>query len=149
MKPEAKQPLRGYEEARHAALARLGPYYLPVLIVVDGADGVGKTSFASWLAWQLGLPTVHLDLYMTDFGEWRTDEIRRIIDVRLDKGRPVIVEGVAALDALDQIGHKPDFLIYVRGKGGGARSLTEKLVAYRSRQKPEQRADSVFDGFVE
>ena len=37
---------------------------LPLLIAVDGMDGVGKSSLASWLAWQTGMPTVHLDLFI-------------------------------------------------------------------------------------
>jgi 2-phosphoglycerate kinase len=41
---------------------RLGPNRLPLLIAIDGADGVGKSSLASWLAWQLGAPAVYLDL---------------------------------------------------------------------------------------
>jgi len=32
---------------------RLGPNRLPLLIAIDGADGLGKSSLASWLAWQL------------------------------------------------------------------------------------------------
>jgi 2-phosphoglycerate kinase len=32
----------------------LGPNRAPLLIAIDGADGVGKSSLASWLAWQLG-----------------------------------------------------------------------------------------------
>ena len=38
---------------------------LPLLIAVDGMDGMGKSSLASWLAWQTGMPTVHLDLFIT------------------------------------------------------------------------------------
>jgi hypothetical protein len=42
----------------------LGPDRAPLLIAIDGADGVGKSSLASWLAWQLGAPAIYLDLYV-------------------------------------------------------------------------------------
>jgi len=119
------------------------------LIAIDGADGIGKSSFASWLAWQTGMPSVHLDLYTTDLRQWRTDELRRVINKRLDLGMPVIVEGVLALDALDQGGLKANFLIYVQGEGSGGRTITERLVEYRSRQKPEQKAHCSLAGYVE
>ena len=69
---------------------------LPLLIAVDGMDGVGKSSLASWLAWQTGMPTVHLDLFITSLQpiQWLTADLKRVVDLRLDRRRPVIVEGV-------------------------------------------------------
>jgi hypothetical protein len=52
--------LSGSEELLEKVLAHLNPNRLPRLIGIDGDDGVGKSSLASWLAWQLGAPTVHL-----------------------------------------------------------------------------------------
>src|ERR1700745_3187927 len=63
----------------------LGPNRLPLLIAIDGADGIGKSSLASWLAWQLGAPAIHLDLYLvrgSDPLRWRTDELQRAVDTR-------------------------------------------------------------------
>ena len=56
---------------------------------------------------------------------------------------PVIVEGVLALDALDQIGRKPGFLIVVNGRASDA--LADQMAAYRGRQNP--RADFTIDGY--
>ena len=55
---------------------------------------------------RLGMPAVHLDLFITSLQpiQWLTADLKRVVDLRLDRGRPVIVEGVLALDALDQIG---------------------------------------------
>jgi hypothetical protein len=147
--PELKLPLPGYEELRQLLWRQLGPNRSPLLIAIDGADCLGKTSLASWLAWQLGMPAVHLDLYMIDFGQWREDDLTRVIDARRGTGRPSIVEGVLALDALARVGQRPDFLVYVRGDGPGTRRLADKLVEYAVRRKPEQSADFVLDGYVE
>ena len=37
----------------------LTPNRLPLLIAIDGADDAGKSSVASWLAWQLGMPALN------------------------------------------------------------------------------------------
>jgi pantothenate kinase-related protein Tda10 len=130
---------------------RLGPNRVPLLIAIDGADGLGKSSLASWLAWQLGAPAVHLDLYLIKDSnplQWRTDELRRILNARLvDHAGPVVVEGTMLLDALGAIGRKPDFLIHLDGEGG--RFLSSMLAAYRARHHPEQRADFRLQGFAE
>jgi len=99
------------------------------------------------------MPTLHLDVYLVRDREpqqWRTDDLECAIHARLDIGRPVIVEGVLLLDALDQIGRSPDFLIYIRGKDENddddeevaalASNLRKALFDYRSRRKPEERA---------
>ena len=126
----------------------LGPNRLPLLIAIDGADGVGKSSLASWLAWQLGAPAVYLDLYVIRDSNplrWRTDELRRIVNRRLvDHAAPLVVEGIMVLAALDAIDRKPNFLIYLEGLG-----LSRRLAAYRARYKPEQRAAVRMQGFAE
>jgi hypothetical protein len=101
-----KSPLPGSEQLLQCLQDQLGPDRKPLLIVVDGGDGIGKSSLASWLSWQLGTPTIHLDLYVVRDStslQWMTDELARIIGTRVDCGRPVIVEGIRALDALTQI----------------------------------------------
>jgi pantothenate kinase-related protein Tda10 len=52
-----KTPLAGPEHLLELVKEQLGPNRCPLLIAIDGADGMGKSSLASWLAWQLGTPT--------------------------------------------------------------------------------------------
>ena len=121
----------------------------PLLIVVDGADGCGKSHLASWLAWQLGIRAVQLDLYLISGTptRWRSTELERVIALRIDdRKKPMIVEGALVLDALAEIGRKPDFLVFVEGEGGGG-SVTGEIPAYRSRHKIPDRADFTIDGY--
>jgi 2-phosphoglycerate kinase len=65
---------------------KLGPDRLPLIIGIDGRSGAGKSSLASWLAWQLGMPSVHLDLYVERDSEplsWRYEVLARVITARL------------------------------------------------------------------
>jgi pantothenate kinase-related protein Tda10 len=153
MTPEGmmvKEPLPGSVALLEKVQARLGPNRLPLLIAIDGPDGVGKSSLASWLAWQVSAPAVHLDLYLNRDSKplsWRTEELRRIVGTRLGRGQPVVVEGIMVLDVLTAISHKADFLVYLDGEGGY--TLSERLAAYRARHQPEQRADVRMQGFAE
>ncbi len=47
-----KQTLPGSKELLCRVQAALTPNRLKLLICIDGADGVGKSSLAAWLAWQ-------------------------------------------------------------------------------------------------
>jgi uridine kinase len=145
-----KLPILRWDELLARIKEALTPNRLPLLIVVDGADGSGKTSLASWLAWQLGAPTVHLDLYLAALEpivQWRSDDLTRAVSSRLDKRRPVIVEGVLALDALDLIKRKADFLVFVKGVGG--RKMASQIAAYCLRRNLPQSAQFTIDGYVE
>src|SRR5262245_55494986 len=105
-----------YTELHAAITQRLTPDRLPLLIGIDGREGASKSSCGSWLSWQLGMPCIHLDLYVKpDFGGWHVDHLRRVIDARLARARPrpVIVEGCLLIRALAQIERKPDFLVFV------------------------------------
>jgi pantothenate kinase-related protein Tda10 len=134
-KEKMKLPIPRSSELLDRIKQALTPNRLPLLIAIDGADGVGKSSLASWLAWQLGMPAIQLDLYLTSLEpvQWLTADLQRAISHRLDRGCPVIVDGVLLLDALDQIGRKADFPVRVDG-GEGSR-LAPQIAAYRSRQK--------------
>jgi hypothetical protein len=99
----------------------IGPNRKPTLIGFDGAGAAGKSSAASWLAWQLGIPTIHLDLFLArpiDEGpiEWCIEDLARCIDAR-SSHRCLIVEGVLLLDALSKITtRKIGYLIFVECK---------------------------------
>ena len=135
-------------ELLHRIKQALTPKRLPLLIAIDGADGVGKSSLASWLAWQLGMPAVQLDLYLTNDEpiQWLTADLDRAVSRRLNRGRPVIVDGVLMLDALDQIGRGADFLVWIDGSGGGERGLAPQIAAYRLRQK--RTPDFTIEGYA-
>jgi hypothetical protein len=145
-----KKPLPGSEELLCRVREALTPNRLPVLIAIDGADGCGKSSLASWLAWQLGMPAVQLDLYLTSLHpiKWLETELARIIAHRLDNGRPIIVDGVCILDALNNLGREAGFLIFVTG-GYEQSSLVPQVAAYRSRRRPDEMANFKIDGYVE
>jgi len=147
----AKSPLPGSVDLLHRVQERLSPNRLPLLIAIDGADGVGKSSLASWLAWQLGAPAIHLDLYLvrdSDPLQWRSDELQRILNTRLvEHEKPVVVEGILILEALGKIGRRPDFLVYVGGEG--SHSLSNRLADYRAKYQPEQRAQFRLKGFAD
>jgi hypothetical protein len=145
-----KKPLPGSEELLADVKQAITPSRLPLLIVIDGADGCGKSSLASWPAWQLGMPAIQLDLYLTDLHpiRWLTMELARLVNHRLDNNRPVIVDGVCALDAVDQIKRRADFLIFVSG-GDETSSLAPQIAAYRLRQRPEKLAQIILKGYVE
>jgi hypothetical protein len=68
-----------YVELHAAITQRLTPDRLPLLIGIDGRDGASKSSCGAWLSWQLGMPCIHLDLYVanSNFGEWHVDHLRR------------------------------------------------------------------------
>ena len=145
-----KTALPGSEELLEKLLAHLGPNRLPRLIGIDGGDGVGKSSLASWLAWQLGAPTVHLDLYLISDSNpvrWRTEDLQRVVTTRLDQHEgSLIIEGMMLLEALTGIGRKVDFLVYLDGPG--TRSLSKMLAVYRARRQPEGLASWRLQGFT-
>jgi uncharacterized protein GlcG (DUF336 family) len=54
-----------YLELRPLLWRALGyPDRHPIIIGIDGRTGQGKTSPASWIAWQLGMSTIHLDIFL-------------------------------------------------------------------------------------
>ena len=147
--PRSDDLLEGVEQALTQALKP--DERRPLLIVVDGADGCGKSHLASWLAWQLGIPVVQLDLYLISVTpmRWKSPDLERVIALRIeDRKKPMIVEGVLVLDALAEIGRKPDFLVFVEGEGGRG-SLASEIPAYCSRHKLPERADFIIHGYVE
>jgi 2-phosphoglycerate kinase len=143
-----KKPIPRSEELLDRIKKALTADRLPLLIAIDGADDAGKSSLASWLAWQLGMPAVQLDLYLTSLQpiQWLTADLARVVARRIDAGRPLIIDGVLVLDALNQIGRKANFLIFVTG-GHTGNTLAPQIEAYRLRQKLSERADFIIDGY--
>src|ERR1700680_1984225 len=145
-----KTPLCDWDKVLAKVQDELGPDHKPLLIAIDGAWGTGKSHLASWLAWQLGIPSIHLDFYLIKDSEpltWRTDDLALAINTRLGGGfrKPVIVEGILILDALQKISRQPDYLIFIRGDGGN--DLGVRLHEYFARMGSESRAQICIDGF--
>jgi hypothetical protein len=63
--PRVKAPIPGSGELLDRVKEALTPDRL--LIAIDGADGIGKSSVASWLAWQLGMRSNKLDAKPTSW----------------------------------------------------------------------------------
>lgn len=154
-----------YENLLMTLCAALGPDRKPLLIGIDGREGTGKTSLSDWLAWQLGMPAIHLDLFLIQ-SEIPAPIGRRVSDldrcIKARGNRPLIVEGVLLLDALDEVGRSPDFLIFVDEQPPPATrirqpdsdlidtrefSLGNQVAAYFSRRSPSDRAAFRLKGF--
>jgi hypothetical protein len=137
-----------YLSLRVLALKKLGfpNERRAILFAVDGRDGAGKSAVASWLAWQLGMPAIQLDLYLLQGSpvRWRIDELRAALNARIKNEKPVIVEGVAVLKALQQTNLKSDFLVFVENTGfDGSHGLGGEIANYFSEYRPQQAADFV------
>lgn len=141
-----------YFDLRRRILSALGfpaPEWKPLLIGIDGIDGSGKSRLASWLSWQLGMPAVHLDLYLVRDSEpltWRYDDLSRLLDAhQIVLHRPLIVEGVLLLRVLKEIDRAPDFLVFVEKDGHDGGCLRGKLASYFAKECPKERADFVLE----
>jgi adenylate kinase family enzyme len=145
-----KIPIPRSEELLDCLNKSLTTGRLPLLIAIDGADLSGKSSLASWLAWQLGMPAVQLDLYLIGLHpiQWQTEDFARVVAKRIDSRRPIIVDGVLILDVLDKIGRRADFLVFVNG-GYAESSLAPQIAAYQSRRESSKQANFIIDGYKE
>jgi hypothetical protein len=93
------------------------------------------------------MPTVHLDLFLTNLHpiQWLTADLKRVVDRRLDRKRPAIVEGLLVLDALEQIGHKADFVVLVKGETTS--SLANQVAEYQARRCLPDSANFSLEGY--
>lgn len=153
-----------YRELLDCVKKLIGPDRRPKLVGFDGEGGAGKSSAASWLAWQLGMPSLHLDLFLARPVHegpmtWRIDDLDRCI-AALGDHRPLIVEGVLLLDAFMRIrARKLDYLVYVENtrlttnsscrpwdddiKDTREFSLENQVARYFARANPKGRADFI------
>lgn len=123
----------------------------PKIVAIDGWPGVGKTTLGRFLAWRFNVALLETDLFMVPRqGKlvYHTDEITRIIDRRLrdrtDRGRPIIVDGVAVLRLLAELQREPDFVVYVANTlVEDAGNLKREVTAYDKQFRPKERADLV------
>lgn len=118
------------------------------LIGVDGVDGSGKSTLARYLAWQLGMPAIETDMFRYFEGEEpkiHHQELKGLLCRRLNRNKPVIVEGVLLLETLADIELNPDYLVYTEREGWpGAHILQDRFDDYARKLAPRNSADSVF-----
>ena len=81
------------------------------------------------------MPTVHLDLFLTNLHpiQWLKPDLKRVVDRRLDRKHPVIVEGLLVLDALEQIRREADFVVLVEGETTS--TLATQVAEYQARRR--------------
>lgn len=137
-----------FTKAAHSLLSHL--HGLPgKLVAVDGRPGVGKTSLARFLAWYFNVSLIETDLLLKQPAltkgalglNYDLGTIRQMIDGRLAKPRPIIVEGVSVLRTLQQLGKAPDVLIYVSNSCNHSGRLDAMLNRYDAAFSPSFRAD--------
>lgn len=123
-------------------------YDLPgKLIAIDGRPGVGKTTMARFLAWRFNVTLLETDLFMIRRQGrliHHEDQVTRIIDGRLNRPRPIIVDGVNILRLLGAIQRPADFLIHVSNASLSAAdllNLRSEVEAYEAQFIPRDRAD--------
>lgn len=117
-------------------------------IGVDGVDGAGKSSIASFLAWQIGMPAIDLDMLLDQTNKGfshRIEDLRRLIEVRHSRNRPLIVEGVFLLKVLEPLKIQPEILVYVE-KAGHEGSITwqQDFEMYAKKYASKSKAHFVF-----
>lgn len=120
------------------AVIWLKPKILPwrrLIIAIDGFDGAGKSSFARFLAWQLGMPAIEADFAIIPESKELAHDIellRQLVNKRRDNNRPVIIEGIFVQRALRQIGVEPDYVISVQAKGrSGSQTWQKEYKSYK------------------
>lgn len=77
-----------------------------------------------------------------------TAELARVVAKRINTNRPIILDGILILDALEQIGRAADFLIFVTGGHDGS-SFSPQIIAYQSRRQSQALAHFTIEGCSE
>jgi uridine kinase len=116
------------------------------IVAIDGRDGVGKTTLGRFLSWRLNVSLIECDLHLKNGPgiSHRTGTISRLIAARVQRSRPVIVEGVKVLEVLHRAEKKADFLVWVDSPSyGGSDLLRGELSTYESVYGPKERASIV------
>ncbi len=120
-------------------------------IAVDGVDDSGKSSLGRFLAWQLGMPLIETDLLLDRQPGHIGHDITtfsRLLAMRHDQDRPVIVEGVFVLKTLAKAGAMADFSIYVAAAGReGSHAWKVDFETYEAEYKSRQNANCMFTWF--
>lgn len=128
------------------------PCWARFVISIDGRDCSGKSSLGRYLSWQLGMPCMELDTFryldLSPF-DFRLDELHRSINSRLERDRPVILEGVTVRKVLAQLGYSPDYSVFIKFDSGELAEIDPKLKLYFADYTPAETANYLYDRRVE
>lgn len=118
------------------------------IVAIDGRTGSGKTTLGRYLAWHFNVSLLETDLFLKD-GQGFTyylDHLARMIVQRIERPRPIIVEGVAIRWLLDSMDLRPDFTIYCVNTGPtSGNSPFDHVAAYESKYRPNETSDLVVE----
>jgi cytidylate kinase len=116
----------------------------PRLIAISGLMCSGKTTLGRYLAWRFNVPLVETDLFRGYGNElsYRVDELNRVIDARIKRKLPVIVECTVLLRLMAELNRKPDFVIYVSNPNSVVTGkFTDEIAAYEAKYQPRAHAN--------
>lgn len=126
---------------------RLGNWHR-FTVAIDGRDGAGKSTLARLLAYQLNMPAIETDLFLTPNSgdpKYRYEELDKAVASRHVLNRPVIVEGIMVLETLSRIGVSYDYLIYTHNlEAEGSVSLASTFHEYELKYSPREQANFVY-----
>jgi hypothetical protein len=117
-----------------------------LLIAVDGRDHSGKTTIASFIAWQYSISVVHTDFFLVKGVTPVSHDhkaIASLITRRHELNRPVVVEGIKMLKVLEKIGCKADFLVVTENSSSDG-SLGDEITEYNRLYRPNEKANFTF-----
>ncbi len=136
-----------HRDLRTAVQAALGSWRRFV-VAFDGLDAAGKSNLARYLSWQLGMPAIETDLFLdSTMGglSYRLAELNAVLQARISRDRPLIIEGVRVLQILRDLSVTHDYLVWVEQEGHeGSFALNSDLSAYQQEFRPQSCADFAF-----
>ena len=120
------------------------------ILVIDGCQGVGKSTLAAVISKIADIPCIHLDEFLVRNQGSFVDSLR-LPDIRSAlRQRPIIVEGVCVLEVMHRLGIQPGRIVYVRAvesipHGAPSRGrLDSEVFAYHRKWRPLALADVVY-----
>jgi ATP-dependent protease Clp ATPase subunit len=117
-----------------------------LLIAVDGRDHSGKTTIASFIAWQYSIPVIYTDYYLVKDATPMCHDYEAIANLivrRHGMDRPVIVEGIKMLNILKNVGCEADFLVITENTSCNG-SIGEEITEYTDLYRPYEKANFTF-----
>ena len=148
MRSRLKEITQQHKDLVVAAWGELGTWR-DFLVGIDGRDNSGKSTLARFLAWQMDMPAIETDLFLVPNEDglirYRNADLKRLIEARLNKGWPVIVEGPFLLMNLDKLGFTPNYLICMENQSyKGSDTWQDAFASYENDYAPREQADFVF-----